>query len=49
MLIAYAALRHAIPEANSSLYFGLSLGIIFQMNILLGIALQVQVAQWVRG
>lgn len=32
-----AVLRYAIPEANSSLYFGLSLGITFPLNLLLGI------------
>ncbi|RVU43827.1 sodium-dependent bicarbonate transport family permease [Rubrivivax rivuli] len=48
-IVVPAVLRHAIPEANPSLYFGLSLGITFPMNILLGIPLYVQVAQWVRG
>jgi hypothetical protein len=32
-----AVLRYALPEANPSLYFGLSLGVTFPMNILLGI------------
>ena len=40
-----AALRHAIPEANPSLYFGLSLGITFPLNILVGIPLYHQLAQ----
>jgi hypothetical protein len=48
-IVVPAVLRHAIPEANPSLYFGLSLGITFPMNILLGIPMYVQVAQWVRG
>ncbi len=39
-----AALRHAIPEANPSIYFGMSLGITFPLNILLGIPLYVHVA-----
>lgn len=34
-----AVVRYAIPEANTSLYFGLSLGITFPLNILLGIPL----------
>lgn len=34
-----AALRHAIPEANPALYFGISLGVTFPFNILAGIAL----------
>jgi hypothetical protein len=34
-----AALRHAVPEARPSLYFGMSLGLTFPLNILLGIPL----------
>lgn len=34
-----AALRHAIPEASPSLYLGLSLGITFPFNVILGIPL----------
>jgi hypothetical protein len=37
-------MRHAVPEANPSLYFGLSLGITFPLNILLGIPLYTYVA-----
>ena len=44
-----AVLRYAIPEANPSLYFGLSLGVTFPLNILLGIALYTQLAQAVLG
>ncbi len=40
-----AVVRHAIPEANPSLYFGMSLGLTFPFNILIGIPLYVQVAQ----
>jgi hypothetical protein len=40
-----AVIRHAIPEANPALYFGLSLGLTFPFNILFGIPLYVQVAQ----
>ena len=39
-------LRYAIPEANPSLYFGLSLGLTFPFNILLGIPLYTAAAQW---
>ena len=42
-----AALRHAIPEANPSLYFGLSLGVTFPLNILLGIPLYLFLAHQV--
>ena len=41
-----AVVRHAIPEANPSLYIGMSLGLTFPFNILLGIPLYVGLAQW---
>jgi hypothetical protein len=44
-----AVLRHAIPEAKPSLYFGMSLGLTFPFNILLGIPLYTAVAQRVIG
>ncbi|HEX5312414.1 sodium-dependent bicarbonate transport family permease [Aquabacterium sp.] len=44
-----AVVRHAIPEANPTLYFSLSLGLTFPFNILLGIGLYTQVAQRVLG
>lgn len=40
-----AVIRHAIPEANPSLYFGMSLGLTFPFNILIGIPQYVHVAQ----
>lgn len=39
-----AVLRYAIPEANPSLYFGMSLGLTFPFNIVLGIPLYMGVA-----
>lgn len=39
-----AVIRQAIPEANPSLYFGMSLGLTFPFNILAGIPLYVYVA-----
>ncbi len=39
-----AVIRHAIPEANASLYFGMSLGLTFPFNILLGIPFYVFLA-----
>jgi uncharacterized protein len=39
-----AVLRHALPEANPSLYFGLSLGVTFPLNILFGIPLYTFIA-----
>jgi len=40
-----AVVRHAIPEANPSLYIGMSLGLTFPFNILIGIPLYVGIAQ----
>ena len=40
-----AVVRHAIPEANPSIYFGLSLAITFPFNILVGIPLYTALAQ----
>jgi hypothetical protein len=45
-IVVPAVLRYAIPEANPSLYFGLSLGITFPMNILFGIPLYIYAAKW---
>jgi len=42
-----AVLRYALPEANPSLYFGLSLGVTFPLNILVGIPLYTGIAQTV--
>jgi hypothetical protein len=42
-----AVLRYALPEANPSVYFGMSLGITFPLNILLGIPLYVSLAHTV--
>lgn len=39
-----AVLRYALPEANPSLYFGMSLGVTFPFNLILGIPLYVNVA-----
>ncbi len=44
-----AVVRYAIPEANPSLYFGMSLGMTFPFNIILGIPLYVGVANHVLG
>ena len=40
-----AVVRHAIPEANPSLYFGMSLGLTFPFNILIGIPVYIHTAQ----
>ena len=40
-----AVLRHALPEAKPSLYFGMSLGLTFPFNIFIGIPLYVSLAK----
>jgi hypothetical protein len=44
-IVVPAVLRFAIPEANPSLYLGLSLGITFPLNLLLGIPLYMTAAR----
>jgi hypothetical protein len=44
-IVVPAVLRYAIPEANPSIYFGLSLGVTFPLNILLGIPLYIFLAK----
>lgn len=48
-IVVPAVLRYAIPEANPSLYFGLSLGVTFPLNILVGIPVYTWMAQQVLG
>jgi hypothetical protein len=48
-IVVPAVLRYAIPEANPAIYFGLSLGLTFPLNILFGIPLYTTVAQSVLG
>ena len=40
-----AVVRQAIPEANASVYFGMSLGLTFPFNILIGVPLYAYMAQ----
>jgi hypothetical protein len=42
-----AVLRHALPEVNPGLYMGMSLGITFPFNIILGIPLYTMIAKMV--
>lgn len=44
-----AVIRHAIPEANPSIYFGMSLGLTFPFNILIGIPLYHAAAEHFMG
>jgi hypothetical protein len=39
-----AVLRHAMPEVNPALYMGMSLGITFPLNIILGIPIYIAIA-----
>jgi hypothetical protein len=39
-----AVIKHAIPEANSALYLGMSLGVTFPFNIVIGIPLYLSLA-----
>ncbi|MCX7348546.1 MAG: sodium-dependent bicarbonate transport family permease [Alphaproteobacteria bacterium] len=48
-IVVPAVLRYALPEANPALYFGLSLGITFPLNILVGIPLYTWAAEHVLG
>ena len=48
-IVVPAVLRYAIPEANPAIYFGLSLGITFPINILFGIPLYASVASRMLG
>lgn len=44
-IVVPAVLRHAMPQANPAIYLGLSLGLTFPFNILLGIPLYLAWAQ----
>jgi uncharacterized protein len=46
-IVVPAVLRYAIPEASPSIYFGLSIGLTFPINILLGIPLYTWLAKYV--
>ncbi|GAE36865.1 sodium-dependent bicarbonate transport family permease [Halalkalibacter akibai] len=45
-IAAPAALRTSVPDANPSIYLGLALGITFPFNLIVGIPLFYQFAQW---
>jgi hypothetical protein len=48
-IVVPAVLRHAMPEANPGIYLGLSLGVTFVFNILVGIPLYTEVVLRVWG
>lgn len=41
-----AAMRTSMPEANPSLYLGTAIGVIFPWNVLIGLPLYLELAQW---
>ncbi|MFC4769796.1 sodium-dependent bicarbonate transport family permease [Effusibacillus consociatus] len=47
-IAAPAALRTSVPEANPSIYLGLSLGVTFPFNLIFGIPLYFTIAQMIR-
>lgn len=47
-IAAPAALRSSVPEANPSIYLGLSLGVTFPFNLIVGIPLYFALAQFVQ-
>ncbi len=48
-IVVPAVLRHAVPEANPSMYLGLPIGVTFPINLLLGIPLYMAVAEKFAG
>ncbi|WP_246942051.1 sodium-dependent bicarbonate transport family permease [Bacillus pinisoli] len=47
-IAAPAALKTSVPEANPSLYLGLSLGVTFPFNLIVGIPVYYELAKWVQ-
>jgi uncharacterized protein len=48
-IAAPTAMRIAVPQANPSLSIGLSLGVTFPLNVLVGIPLYIELARWLAG
>ncbi|WP_036666786.1 sodium-dependent bicarbonate transport family permease, partial [Paenibacillus darwinianus] len=44
---APAAMRSSVPEANPSIYLGLSLGVTFPFNLIAGIPIYHALAEWI--
>ncbi|MBM7661323.1 hypothetical protein JOC85_002095 [Bacillus mesophilus] len=47
-IAAPAALKTSVPEANPSIYLGLSLGVTFPFNLIIGIPLYYELAKWIQ-
>ncbi len=48
-IVVPAVLRHAVPEANPSMYLGLPIGVTFPINLLVGIPLYMMAATRLAG
>lgn len=48
-IVAPAAMRSSVPEANPALSLAASLGVTFPFNVTLGIPLYVELALWING
>ncbi|RSD29541.1 sodium-dependent bicarbonate transport family permease [Mesobacillus subterraneus] len=46
-IAAPAALKSSVPEANPSIYLGLSLGVTFPFNLIIGIPAYYEMAKWI--
>ena len=47
-IAAPAALKTSVPEANPSIYLGLALGVTFPFNLIFGIPIYFEMAQWLQ-
>ena len=47
-IAAPAALKTSVPEANPSIYLGLSLGVTFPFNLIIGIPAYYEIAKWIQ-
>ncbi|QFT87617.1 hypothetical protein FIU87_03045 [Bacillus sp. THAF10] len=47
-IAAPAALKTSVPEANPSIYLGLSLGVTFPFNLIIGIPVYFEMAKWIQ-
>ncbi|WP_223701829.1 sodium-dependent bicarbonate transport family permease [Sutcliffiella deserti] len=46
-IAAPAALKTSVPDANPSIYLGLSLGVTFPLNLIIGIPIYYQLSLWI--
>lgn len=47
-IAAPAALKTSVPDANPSIYLGLSLGVTFPFNLIIGIPAYYEIAKWIQ-